>query len=218
MSNLGRPHLNNTIEPVRTVALAEYRNKCRAWVESQATEYDYVVVFDTDPWGGFSVRGLLNTIGHLETREYGAASGMAAYSWCEFSPEVPSHYDAFACRWTGWKRRVDMRWFHMWHPPVGSPPVRMNSAFGQMAVYRASHYLAGEYAGHDDCEHVSFHRSLPGTLYLNPSMRCVSFWSPGMEPANGIEEEGRDLHSDVRSDVVGRDADPSDIADAEDLG
>ena len=76
---------------------------------------------------------------------------------------------------------------------VGSPPVEFRSAFGQMAVYRASRFVQGTYRG-DDCEHVCLHRSIEvaasldeGDYYkgpsytrlaLNPSMRCVSFWLP----------------------------------------
>jgi hypothetical protein len=203
MRNYGRPHLNFTKSSERTHALAEYRNQCRLWVASK-TNADYVVVFDTDPWGGFSVDGIFNTIGHLEDfKEYSNASGMASYSWCEWGPPVWSgptvcHYDAWACRWSWWRERQDMLWFHLWHPPVGSPPVRMNSAFGQLAVYRASDYIGGKYEG-GDCEHVPFHQSLGGDIYINPSSRVVSFWIP----KNGTEEsEGRDLHGDLHEDVV----------------
>jgi len=177
----GRPHLNFTKEQSRTVALAEYRNKCRRWVAENCRDSDYTVVFDTDSWGGWSPDGVLNTIGHLEDPSFAAAVGMASYSWSIWGPPVwpqPTvcHYDAWACRWTGWKER-DMLWFHLWHPPVGSRPIRMNSAFGQLAVYRTSRFVKGQYTG-DDCEHVGLHKSLHGEFYLNPSMRSVSFWVP----------------------------------------
>jgi hypothetical protein len=172
----GRPHLNTTTETVRTEALAEYRGICQKWVES-GEPVDYVVVFDTDPWGGFSVDGVATGIAALESTK---AACMASYSWCEMlvgGQPFPAHYDAFAARLNHWRQR-DQQWFHHWHPPVGSPPVRFNSAFGQLAVYAARPFLRGKYAGHD-CEHVTFHKSLPGEVYLNPSQRCVSFWVPG---------------------------------------
>jgi hypothetical protein len=211
MQDNGRPHLNSTKHESRTVALAEYRNKCRRWVDSRSEGFDYVVVFDTDPWGGFSVGGIMNTIGRMESREHAATSAMASYSWCEWGPPVWSrptlcHYDGWACRWTWWKERHDMLWFHLWHPPVGSPPVKMNSAFGQLAVYREKSYLKGVYSG-EDCEHVPFHRTMGGDLYLNPSMRCVSFWIPeGARMPNGSNENDR-LHDDVHADVERRNAD-----------
>ena len=86
------------------------------------------------------------------------------------------HYDAFAARLNHWRQR-DQQWFHLWHPPVGSPPVRFNSAFGQLALYEADAYLAMRYTG-EDCEHVTAHRTMPGQVFLNPSARCVSFWIP----------------------------------------
>ena len=104
---------------------------------------------------------------------------MASYSWCEMNvggQPFAAHYDAFAARLNHWRRR-DQQWFHHWMPAVGSPPVRFNSAFGQLAVYRSDAYLAGKYSG-EDCEHVCLHRTMPGEVYLNPSSRCVSFWVP----------------------------------------
>jgi hypothetical protein len=219
----GRPHLNSTKHESRTMALAEYRNECRKWVDGDSMDFDYVIVFDTDPWGGFSVGGILNTIGRMDDREALWTSAMASYSWCEWGQPVWSQptlcqYDAWACRWTGWKERKDMLWFHLWHPPVGSPPVKMNSAFGQLAVYREDAYLRGVYRG-GDCEHVAFHKSMGGDLYLNPSMRCVSFWIPeeGARMPDGSIDDSN-LHDDVLGDVDRRDADPDHQPDAEDIG
>jgi hypothetical protein len=218
----GRPHLSFTKDNSRTVALAEYRNRCRQWVDGHSGDFDYVIVFDTDPWGGFSVGGIMNTIARMESGEHAQTSAMASYSWCEWGPPVwarPTlcHYDGWACRWTWWKERQDMLWFHLWHPPVGSPPVRMNSAFGQLAVYREKAYLKGVYSG-EDCEHVPFHRSMGGDLYLNPSMRCVSFWIPeGARMPNGSIDDDS-LHDDVHDDVERRDSNTDHLADTENIG
>ena len=175
----GRPHLNTTIEPVRTHALAEYRAECQRWV-CQGERVDYVIVFDTDAWAGWSVDGVATSIAHLEAGDW---YGLASYSWCEMhigGHRFPAHYDAFAARLNHWQRR-DQQWFHHWHPAVGSPPVPFHSAFGQLAVYKATQFLRGTYRG-DDCEHVLLHKSIAaGTDWkfgLNPSSRCVSFWVP----------------------------------------
>lgn len=174
----GRPHLNYTTAPERTHALAEYRTACQDWVR-RGHETDYVVVFDTDAWGGWSVDGLATSVRCLLDSQ-GEVSCAASYSYGEM-PSVNGpwaiHYDAFACRWNHWRQR-DQQWFHLWHPPVGAPPIRMNSAFGQLAIYRRDAYLVGRYSG-EDCEHVTFHRSMPDELVLNPSSRCVSFWVAG---------------------------------------
>jgi hypothetical protein len=173
----GRPHLNGTIEPVRTHALAEYRAECQRWVR-HGEPVEYVVVFDTDAWGGWSIDGVMNSIGWLVAMQ-GAAACMASYSWASLPSvhgPVVIHYDAFAARLNHWRRR-DQQWFHMWHPAVGSSPVPFRSAFGQLAVYTAREFLAMTYSG-EDCEHVCAHRTMPGRLFLNPSSRCVSFWAP----------------------------------------
>lgn len=202
----GRPHLNCSKSSDRTIALAEYRNACRDWCRKNASDFDYAIVFDTDPWGGWSVDGVANTIGHLSTPEHASTAGMGSYSWCEWGPPVWPRpvcvqYDAWACRWNWWDERHDMIWFHTWHPPVGSPPVKMNSCFGQLGVYRMENYLAGEYRG-GDCEHVHHWRTCGGACYLNPSQRVVSFWI-----ANGEDEAGG-LREDLHKDVAGRDSDP----------
>lgn len=193
LNDNGRPHLNFTTAPVRTHALAEYRAACQQFVANGETP-DYVIVFDTDPWGGWSVSGVANSIGHMEFDD--TLYGLASYSWCEWpqaaGPPRAFHYDAFAARLNHWPQR-DQNWFHLWNPPVGSEPVEFYSAFGQLAVYRGYRYLQGRYSG-EDCEHVCFHRSIAAAagnglgdyyagvshtrLALNPSMRCVSFWIP----------------------------------------
>lgn len=176
----GRPHLSHTIAQERTVALAEYRAKCQRWV-AHGERPDFVIVFDTDAWGGWSVDGVATSIAEMirDPSWY----GLASYSWCEL-PSVHgkfvAHYDAFAARLNHWNRR-DQNWFHHWHPASGSPPVQFNSAFGQLTVYDSEAYLSGTYSG-EDCEHVMLHRSIANRDYngrrfgLNPSSRCVSFW------------------------------------------
>lgn len=188
----GRPHLCHTIDQERTHALAEYRTACQRWVR-QGEPSDYVIVFDTDPWGGWSVDGVATSIAEMAIDD--SWYGLASFSWCEMDiagQPFPAHYDAFAARLNHWQRR-DQQWLHHWKPPVGSPPVEFRSAFGQLAVYRTQRYLQGTYSG-EDCEHVTFHRSIEryasfdeGDYYhgpsytrlgLNPSSRCVSFWVP----------------------------------------
>ena len=173
----GRPHLNFTTAPVRTHALAEYRSACQQFVRNGDTP-DYVIVFDTDPWGGWSIDGVATSVSHMVRDK--TLYGLASYSWAATAQPIDIHYDAFAARLNHWRQR-DQNWFHLWHPAVGSPPVAFRSAFGQLAIYRGEDYLAGTYDG-SDCEHVTFHRSIAERtgkrLALNPSMRCISFWVP----------------------------------------
>ena len=175
-----RPHLTG-FERSRTVALAEYRNACREWVAETTGDADFVVVLDLDADGGFSVDGVLNSLAWLE--KHADAAGMGSFSLLritEDGKEKFAHHDSWAARLNWWSDRksvTGLGWFHQLFPPVGAPPIRMNSCFGGLAVYRAAAYLAGRYAG-GDCEHVPFHRSIAEStglsMYLNPGSRFAT--------------------------------------------
>lgn len=183
-------------EPERTVALAEYRNKCRLWVEHHAPDSDYVVVLDMDPHGGFSVDGVMNSVGWLcdmqsRTNRDCGVGGMASQSLLVVTRNGQhefAHYDAFAARLNWWEdRREKMTylWLHTLILPVGSPPVRMNSAFGGLAVYRSEAFLAPgvHYAG-GDCEHVLLHKSMASAgfgMWLNPGCRYAAILPDAIE-------------------------------------
>lgn len=176
-------------EPDRTIRLAKCRNRCHAWVAANAPDSQYVLVLDLDPHGGFSTAGILNSIGWLA--EYSSATrspvaGMASYSlFCHRNENGEigiAQYDAWAMRLNWWEDRRDapggMKWAHMLMPPVGSPPIPMNSAFGGACVYHTEAFLAPgvEYVG-GDCEHVGLHRKMRQAgyqLYLNPGSRYVA--------------------------------------------
>jgi hypothetical protein len=87
-----------------------------------------------------------------------------------------AQYDAWAAKLSTWEDNRDHGWFHQLVPPVGSPPIPMNSAFGGLCLYRREAYLSGVYDG-STCEHVPFHRSMQASgyqLFLNPSSRYVA--------------------------------------------
>jgi hypothetical protein len=183
-ASLGRPDLRS-FEEDRTVALAEYRNRCRLWAKANAPDFDYYAVLDTDPHGGFSPAGLLNSVGwlgHYASDSRKNPAGMASISlWSGIGDEGElrlAHYDAWAARLNYWDDRRDHRWFHLWLPPVGSTPVPFHSAFGGLAVYRNCAFLAPgvEYVG-GDCEHVALHKSMSAAgyqMYLNPGCRYAA--------------------------------------------
>lgn len=193
-ATLHRPDFRG-FEEDRTIALAEYRNRCRRWAIENAPKADYVVVLDADPMGGFSPEGILNSIGWLE--EYGTEQcrrlmpgGMASASIIVAPhPDNPesfmiAQYDAWAARLNWWEDRRQHRWFHELLPPVGSEPIPMNSAFGGLAVYRAqAFYETGvEYVG-GDCEHVSLHKTMRRAgyqMFLNPGCRYAAVLPHGV--------------------------------------
>jgi hypothetical protein len=178
-------------EPERTVRLAEYRNRCRDWVEGNAPDADYVCVLDVDPQGGFSVDGVFNSIGWLLEKSDQACGplypgGMASYSLFLRKDESGvlgmAQYDSWAARLNWWEDRKNPQWFHLFLPPPASPPIRFNSVFGGLAVYTRKAYLAGRYSGTGvdgtpDCEHVAYHHELSKAgyqMFLNPGSRYIS--------------------------------------------
>lgn len=187
-ATLDRPDLRG-FEADRTIALAEYRNRCRHWAEQHAADADYIIVVDMDPHGGFSVDGVMNSVGWLGSLSAIPCGGfqpggMASQSLfvCVKDGELEfAHYDAYAARLNWWENRRDKMgfiWFHSLILPVGSEPIPMNSAFGGLCVYRREAFFAPgvHYCG-GDCEHVCLHKSMKQAgyqLYLNPGCRYVA--------------------------------------------
>ena len=182
-----RPRLTG-FENERTVAMAEYRNKCLDWVRANAPESTYTVVLDMD--GEWFVEGVMNSVGWLAEKSAAQIpskpAGMASYSLVlsgGASGDAWYHYDAWAARLNWWSDRRETMghwWLHLYYPPVGSPPVQFNSAFGGLAIYLTEAYLAGHYSG-EDCEHVPFHQRIARAgykLWLNPSSRFIANWIP----------------------------------------
>jgi len=168
----------------RTIALANYRNICRNWVENNYSECDYVIVLDLDPDLGFSVDGIYNSIYWLNNID--DAGGMASYSlYLRYNKQSVEfvHYDSFAARLNDWEPTinddVNNKWFRNLHPLVGSNPIPMYSCFGGLAVYKKEAFLSGHYDGSIGSEHVLFHQCLRDkgyNMYLNPSSRFFSVY------------------------------------------
>ena len=178
--DLNRPHLPGEFQGPRTEALAEYRNSCVDWVKENASHTDFVVVLDLDADGGFSIDGVLNSIGWLVGSK--GLAGLGSFSLARITSdgvEKFSHYDAFAARLNWWRDRreeIGSSWFHTLLPPAGSPPFIMNSCFGGLAVYKTQAFVEGTYSG-NDCEHVMFHKTLAArgwSLALNPGSRFAA--------------------------------------------
>jgi hypothetical protein len=183
-ATLGRGQYGSEFAGRRTIAMAEYRNRCVAWLKATHPDADYVVAIDWDQWGGWNHDGLVNGIGQLQLipDAFGMSSvglfqhdfggGINWYQYDCWALRLNSYWDDYTAGAGGWK--------YSWLPPVGSPPVPVCSAFGGLTVYRGGHYRMGVYDGSADCEHVAFHRSIAEPtrmrLYLNPSQRCVMHW------------------------------------------
>lgn len=190
----GRPRLHG-FERERVVAYAEYRNGCRRMVAEQYPQADYVIVIDLDAWGGWSFHGLINGIGwHERLPQAGCLGSTSLFQHPGVSDNTPwLHYDNWAYRWIGWEWRIGP-WFAFWLPPPGSPPIKVNSVFGGLAIYKTKAYLESQYSGgNGDVEHANFHRMMQQKgwqIYLNPAQRTVMHWLVDEDSSNG----GRNCH------------------------
>lgn len=188
--DLHRKHRPNEFAGPRTEELAEYREECQNWIRHRCDYCEYVAVIDWDAWGGWT--GEETAFSYLS--EDVEAYGMASVSLLEHPvPRLENdgrvvigtqwmHYDCWALRLNSFWDDYSVGaggWKHQWLPPVGSPTVRVCSAFGGLCVYKTGDYLRGTYSG-QDCEHVTFHRSIHKetgkSLYLNPSQRTIMKW------------------------------------------
>jgi hypothetical protein len=169
----------------RTIALAEYRTACQQWVRENAADCDYVAVVDFDAWGGWIPDSIASGIGWLT--ELPGAYGMASVSLMQVDAGPQGkhwvHYDAWAFRlnsyWDDYTANLG-GWKHSFIPAIGSPPLRVCSAFGGLCIYRREAFLRGSYDG-ADCEHVTFHKSVSDAtgqhLFLNPGQRMLMHWA-----------------------------------------
>jgi hypothetical protein len=180
---LFRKHYGSVKEKERTIRLAEYRNKCLSYAKENFSYTDYTIVIDLD-FIKFYPEGLYSSFYWLDLLD---ADGMSGFSFTlnktqikEHTIFVPWNYDSWAYRENWWSDLQDypyfpfdpMMWFGRKILPIGSPPYKVNSAFGGMAIYKTEKYMMGQYNG-GDCEHVLFHKDLWNKtkfdLFVNPS-------------------------------------------------
>lgn len=183
--DLGYEHLHG-FEALRVQRYAELRNRYRTLAAEFAPEADYVIAVDLDAWGGYSTLGVLHSVAMFD--ELPQAACMASTSLYRAKTEagrlVWGHYDLWALRMYGPRIRFDP-WQPLWLPPPGARPIRVYSAFGALAMYRAKPFYNTPYQSYDgDIEHVGLHRNMQSEgweIYLNPASRVVMHWLEGIE-------------------------------------
>lgn len=159
------------------------RNICKNFVNTYYSDYDYVIVIDPS-FKFISLDGILNSFGWFNSH-YDDIDAIAGFKFKETPDKILSNEDDWSYRNGYWddlsKRYVmsnifkqdPMLWFKYWIPPIGSAPIKVNSAFGGCCIYKTSKYAVGEYQDYD-CDHVTFHKSIdfeltPFNIYANPS-------------------------------------------------
>ena len=181
----GLPKFGTVKDKARTEALAYQRNKYIELVKNKYQKYDYVIVCDWD-FDQFSVNGLINSFGWIYEKNISAMCGVSLRYQNVLSQSYKNYwnYDCWAYRGNWWIDKQtevndcnSMLWFGFWIPPVGSPPLKINSGFGGMCIYKIQDFLSAKYSGYD-CEHVCYHKSIYSIndqfgLYMNPSQLMI---------------------------------------------
>jgi hypothetical protein len=151
--------------------LARCRNRCRERVVEQFSDYDYVIVIDTDLPGGWSYNGVSHSFGGDEWDFVGSYGLQRRLDRNAGGPRYV-HFDIWAfhpARGTAARKLIDHSKLSLRR---GEPLLPVESCFGGLGLYRMACMKAVEYGG-ADCEHVIFHQRLRqagfGKLYLNPS-------------------------------------------------
>jgi hypothetical protein len=185
---LDLPQFGPTKDIQRTVNLATARNKCSEYIKKTYYDYDYVMVVDLD-YNYIDPYGILNSFGHFADHDIDGICGNSyqIVKKPNDDTEYLWNYDSWAFRMNHWEflgkrnnlyNSDPMLWFGMWRMPIGSDIIPIYSGFGGCCIYKVSKYTKGQYSG-EDCEHVTFHKSLIDNndqfaLYINPSMYSVS--------------------------------------------
>jgi hypothetical protein len=174
--------------PVRTVRLAHCRNLGVEALRRDAAyaAVDWVVVADLDG---------VNT--HLTAQAVRSCWARSDWDMCSANQAAP-YYDIWALRHPQWSPNdcwAQHRFYEQFEPnrqrslyccvyvrmiqlPATQAWVKVDSAFGGLAIYRRSVYERGHYSGlteggEEVCEHVPFHATLQqlgARLFINPAL------------------------------------------------
>jgi hypothetical protein len=179
--------------PLRTQKLAHARNRyLQIFKELQKIQkIDYLVVCD------------LNNLNNKLTKK-AVASCDKISSWGALTANQKGpYYDIWALRhkyWNDgdcWKRYAILAQFYpnkylaLWDSvyskmikiQTDKAPIKVDSAFGGLAIYRAEYLNECVYIGVDEnsqqiCEHISFHKQFTkngGDMYINPALINLKF-------------------------------------------
>jgi Glycosyltransferase sugar-binding region containing DXD motif len=146
---------------------------------------DVVAVLDGDLEGPLSLDGVAHSVALLsEPRGPAGVAALGVNNWVGLPLLLPflgyGYYDPLAFREGTWERRSSDAAIRCRLAGLrrGDEPIRVNSAFAGLALYRGDSVRGLRYdeATHD-CEHVSLHRALAergGQLVLNPSLMLLA--------------------------------------------
>lgn len=169
----------------RTVRIASARNELQSVIRRSYSNFDYVAMLDLDGVNRDLTQKAVDSIWN-HTNWDGA-----------FANQPLRYYDIWALRARNWNEQDCWEMFEtlsmsmpikvakqvavtskMRSISEKSAPIKVDSAFGGLGIYKMAAFLDGQYLGQDRagkeiCEHVWFHKTLTTKgylLYLMPSL------------------------------------------------
>jgi len=169
---------------IRTVRIASARTRLQEFVKENREKFDYVVMMDID-----GVNRSLNEKAVMSCWEFS--------DWDVVTANQPfRYYDIWALRAKGWVNGDIWKALEILNPEASNrdrqkhlkkyyrsisrkkKPIRVQSAFGGLAIYKTEAFLAGMYSGLDEtgkeiCEHVVFHEEITRQghkIFIVPSL------------------------------------------------
>ena len=184
------PPQSSKSHDLRTARIAAAREAIRKRVKDAYSEFDLVVMADMDGVNRSLKSSIVDTIWDF--------SGWDAV----FANQSFRYYDIWALRAKGWNESDCWEEFFELRKTLGdrkarkiaitkkmkrisprSRPIKVDSAFGGLGIYKMDHFLAGTYQGVTEngleiCEHVTFHqgmRSNQTELFILPSLINLNY-------------------------------------------
>lgn len=154
----------------RRKEMALYRNTCLSAVKSKYSDFDYLMVYDTDLSGGFSYDGVAHSFSKNDW-------DMIAANGKKYMNHTCLYYDTWAHRDEGvWGYKDEYVMFthskYQFLEP-SDPMFRVYSAFNGLGLYPMS-ATDGCWYDETDCDHVTLHHKMAAKgrnrVYVNPSM------------------------------------------------
>jgi len=169
IDDMNVPRFPRTRMRERATHMADCRNRYWTFVRNHFSDYDFVVVLDTDLEGGWSYDGIATTFSYQDW-DFVGSNGIYLRGNGDDVDWV--QYDSWAFRSVGrWEPHADEE-VNTLKFDRGNPMIPVWSCFGGLGIYRTPCVLDAEYSG-IDCEHVCLHRALyergRTRLFLNPS-------------------------------------------------
>jgi len=160
--------------PCRGTRMAYYRNQYRDYIETHYSDFDDIIVVDTDLLGGWSYDGIAHSFGQSDWDAMGSYG--VIYRRIGWNPNRIHQYDAWAFRLDEDYSVLTTKEVNEMYWQRGEPLVPVTSCFGGLGIYRLPAFLSARYTG-GDCEHIGLHRTMRargwGRVFVNPSQITV---------------------------------------------